>query len=583
MQLRISLSAVALALVLGACGSGTSGPPDDSLATLVIEPATAELLIQDSTPARQLYTATLAFPDGTTRDVTDETSFIVDSGFGSFTLNDLAMGNPGKTAVYGTFVDKTASAQVIARFKSVRVDPSLSATTPDWFTGPETATDAPTMVYPPADVVIPRNLGDFETHWTSAGALDVFEVSLKTEFTDVRVYVPGGNGVAGSGPNPSWTAFAATEWLAAVGRENSITYQVRGVATANPTSVSAAAPRRAKLSNGTMEGGLYYWASTSSAGGATGIFRHDMSKPGEPAEEFMTTTQTGGRCVACHVLSRDGEKMAIVYQGGNGPGTIVDLATSAMLPEAANWNFGTFTPDNTQYLTVLDGTLTVRDAATLAALSTMPSAGLVSHPDISPDGTQIVYVRTGTRYTDYSFGGGQVFTRSYDAVTQTFGAETPLVIDGANNFYPSWSPDGQWIVFNRSDDGSPDGAYDDVNAQVWIVKADGSAPAFELTTGNQALGLTNSWARWAPFESTTGASGEPLFWITVSSKRDFGTRLLNTGVAEGSKFPQLWMTAFYPGRVGTSDPGSPAFRLPFQGLTTRNHIGQWTEKVVVVQ
>ena len=51
----------------------------------------------------------------------------------------------------------------------------------------------------------------------------------------------------------------------------------------------------------------------------------------------------------------------------------------------------------------------------------------------------------------------------------------------------------------------------------------------------------------------------------------------------GSKFPQLWMTAFYPGRVGTSDPGSPAFRLPFQGLTTRNHIGQWTEKVVVVQ
>lgn len=583
MQLRIPLSAVALALVLGACGSGTSGPPDDALATLVIEPATAELLIQDGTPARQLYTATLAFPDGTTRDVTDETAFMVDSGLGSFTLNDLAMGNPGKTAVYGTFDDRTASAQVIARLKSVRVDPSLPATTPDLFTGPETATDAPTMVYPPADVVIPRNLGDFETHWTSAGALDVFEVSLKTEFTDVRVYVRGGNGVAGAGPNPSWAAFAATEWMAAVGRENSITYQVRGVSTANPTSVSAAAPRRARLSNGTMEGGLYYWAALADAGGATGIFRHDMAKPGQPAEEFMTTNQTGGRCVACHVLSRDGEKMAIVYDGGNGAGSIVDVGTSAPGSGTGNWNFGTFTPDNSQYLTVLDGTLTVRDTATLTPLTTMPSAGLVSHPDLSPDGTQLVYVRTGTRYTDYSFGGGQIFTRSYDPVTQTFGVETPLVTDGANNYYPSWSPDGQWIVFNRSDDGTASGAYDDVSAQVWIVKADGSAPAFELTTGNQALGLTNSWARWAPFESTTGATGEKLYWITVSSKRDFGTRLINTGLAEGAKFPQLWMTAFYPGRVGTSDPGSPAFRLPFQGLTTRNHIGQWTEAVIVVQ
>ncbi len=583
MKLRIPLSAVALALLLGACGSGPDGPSADSLATLVIAPATAELLIQGTSPARQLYTATLVFPDGTTRDVTTETSFIVDSGYGSFTANDLSMGNPGKTAVYGTFVEKTSSAQVIARLRSVRVDPSLPATAPDWFTGPETATDAPTMVYPPADVVIPRNLGDFETHWTSAGTLDVFEVSLRTEFTDVRVYVPGGNGVAGSGPNPSWAAFAATEWMAAVGRENSITYQVRGVTTANPTSVSAAAPRRAKLSNGTMEGGLYYWASLADAGGATGIFRHDMSKPGEPAEEFMTTNQTGGRCVACHVLSRDGEKMALVYDGGNGPGTIVDVATSATLPSTGNWNFGTFTPDSSQYLSVLEGALVVRDAATLTVLATMPSAGQVSHPDMSPDGTQLAYVGTGTRNTDFLFGGGQIFTRSYDAVTQAFGAEVPLVTDGPNNFYPSWSPDGQWIVFNRSDDGTASGAYDDVNAQVWIIKADGSVPAFELSTANQGLGLTNSWARWAPFESTTGATNEKLYWITVSSKRDFGTRLLNTGLAEGAKFPQLWMTAFYPGRVGTADPGSPAFRLPFQGLTTRNHIGQWTERVIVVQ
>ena len=44
--------------------------------------------------------------------------------------------------------------------------------------------------------------------------------------------------------------------------------------------------------------------------------------------------------------------------------------------------------------------------ATLTVLATMPSAGQVSHPDMSPDVTQLAYVGTGTRNTDFLFGGG---------------------------------------------------------------------------------------------------------------------------------------------------------------------------------
>lgn len=582
MLMRTSICALVLG-VLAACGGPGDGGEDDALATLTIEPATSEHLILNNIPAHQKFTATLVYPDGHERDVTSETSFLIDSSFGSFTANDLAIATPGKTAVYGTWVDKTSSALVLARLKSVRVDPSLAPTTPDLFSGPETLVDAPSVVYPPVDVIIPRNLGDFETHWTSTGTLDVFEVSLRTEFTDVRVYVPGGNGVPAAGPNPSWVAFDATEWIGAVGRENTLLYQVRGVTTATPTEVSAGPARLVRLSNEVMEGGLYYWAAGAAAGGAYGIFRHDMAKPGQPAEEYLTTNQTSGRCVACHVLSRDGSRMAITYDGGGSPSTLVDVATKAVQPETGAWNFGTFTPDGTQFLGVHTGVLTVRDSATQAPLATMPAAGWVTHPDLSADGTKLVYVRPATTLVDWSFGGGSIWTRSYDPVTQTFGAEEPLVTDGDNNFYPSWSPDGEWIVFNRSDDASTSGAYDDVNATVWMVKADGTVPAFPLTSGNLALGLTNSWARWAPFSSTTGTTSEPLFWITVSSKRDFGTRFVNTGLAEAAKFPQLWMLAFYPGRVGTADPSTPAFRLPFQGLDTRNHIGQWTERVIVVQ
>src|SRR5205085_4401211 len=119
-------------------------------------------------------------------------------------------------------------AQIIARLRSTRVDPPLPPNTPDLFGGPEDPARAPTVVYPPDNVIVPRNLGDFETHWVDASLNDIFEVSLTTEFADVRVYVPGGNGNAAAGPMPSFTSFLAAEWLSAVGVEPVVTYRVRG-------------------------------------------------------------------------------------------------------------------------------------------------------------------------------------------------------------------------------------------------------------------------------------------------------------------------------------------------------------------
>jgi hypothetical protein len=56
------------------------------------------------------------------------------------------------------------------------------------------------------------------------------------------------------------------------------------------------------------------------------------------------------------------------------------------------------------------------------------------------------------------------------------------------------------------------------------------------------------------------------------------------GTNEDDKTPQIWMAPFYTGRATMGqDPTAPAFRLPFQNLTSNNHIAQWTEKVVDVQ
>jgi Tol biopolymer transport system component len=262
---------------------------------------------------------------------------------------------------------------------------------------------------------------------------------------------------------------------------------------------------------------------------------------------------------------------------------MVDVATKIAQPVTNHWDFSALSPDGKQLFTIYGYTLTVRDAATQGVLATMAETP-VTHPELSPDGTKLAYVRPTTLNWDWMFGGGQIYTRSYDQTTHAFGPEQPLVTTGANNYYPSWSPDGQWIVFNRSDDASGNGAYDNPSATVWVVKADGSSAPIQLTAANQGLGLTNSWARFAPFEQTTGTNAERLFWITVSSKRDFGVRLLNAGLGDSQKVPQLWMLAFYPDKAGTvPDPSAFAFRLPFQSLATHNHSAQWTEQIVVIQ
>jgi len=565
---------IAAFLGLAASCSSHHGPGTAADATLTIDPMSSELDILNDVLPTESFTATATYMDGTTKDVTADTTFAIDPLYGDFAASSLTARSAGKTSVVASWQGHSASAELIIRLKDIRVDPGVPAGAPGWFMGSEDPSRAPHVVYPAVGVIIPRNLGDFEVHWTDTAGNDVFEVSLQTEFADVRAYVLGGNGTISGG---SWTAFLADEWTAAVGGETALQFQVRGVQSTNPVSVGSAPPQLVKLSNEAMLGGLYYWASTSSTG-VYGIFRHDMSMPGQPAQQFMTTAQTGGRCVACHVLSHDGKEMLVTYDGGNGAATTIDFGSANAAASAGNWNFASFTPDGSKYLSVYNGQLSVRRYSDQAVLAAMPASGWVTHPDLSVDGTKLVYVHPNANsgISDWNFDGGSIFMRTYDAATNTFGPEQQLVADGQNNYYPSFSPDGQWILFNKAPLGV--GAYNNGNAQLWVVKADNSAPPVQLATANVSSGLTDSWGRWAPFAQTFGTNNEQMYWVTVSSKRDFGVRLV--GVAK----PQIWMTPFFPDRAaGGQDPSAPAFRLPFQAIESNNHIAQWTEQVVTTQ
>jgi hypothetical protein len=269
----------------------------------------------------------------------------------------------------------------------------------------------------------------------------------------------------------------------------------------------------------------------------------------------------------------------VTFQGGNGSADEVDVATQTFQNGTNYWNFATYTPDGSQLLAVEAGNLVVRDQATQTVIGSMTSAGWVTHPSLSADGTMLVYTRPTVISCDWAFGGGEIVTRTYDQASASFGTETVLLQNSMNNYYPSFSPDGQWILFNQSSDNTTSGAYNNPSASVWVIKADGTQPPVALAAMNTSTAnLTNSWPRWAPFQQTVGQSSTPMYWITMSSKRDFGVRLV------GKAQPQLWMSPFFPGQAAMGmDPSAPAFWLPFQNIDSSNHIAQWTQQVVGLQ
>lgn len=569
-----------------ACGGGGTGGDDDTSAdgglagTLEITPPGAELDVVDGVTASQAFTVELVADDGTRTDVSTQATFVVSNPkLGGFTVNTFTAQGlaAGKGLITATFGGQNAQAPIVVRVRGTRVIDPAPPEAPSWFdSATEDAALAPAIVYPDDGTYVPPNLGDFEVHWMGAGGADLFEVALRSDYLDLRIYTTGPVDAGG------WTAFLPAHW-SIVGeslRGDAVTVSVRGLASAAPATAGTATPIAVKLTDQDVEGGIYYWAATSSSGAPAGIYRHDMARPGQPAEQFYTTAESPeSRCVACHVLSRDGTRMAITLDGGNGAATVLDVGARTPLLAVDGsyaWNFATFTPDGAQLLTVSGGAMSMRAPDTGAVVGTVPTTGYATHPDFAPDAHAITYVLAAAPGQDWHFTGGSVMVQPYDAVTGTFGAAGVLVSGANNNYYPSWSPDSAWVLFNTS----TEDAYDDATAELWVVPADGSMAPLRLDSPNVGAGLTNSWARWAPFEQAYGVNSETperFFWLTFSSKRAFGVRL-------PAGTPQIWMAPFFPDRAKSGgDPSGPAFRLPFQGIDTSNHIAQWTEQVVPIE
>lgn len=454
--------------------------------------------------------------------------------------------------------------------------PGADNTSPNKFGGANDPNAKPTIVYPPDGVVVPPNMKSIELHFIPAAGQTLFEIKFTSTTKSMAIYTtctPLGAGCVFQSSATFWSNLVEYARGTAA-----VTYTIRGVNGNSPGNVGTSATRSMAFGQQDITGGIYYWND------AGNIQRYDFGLPEVPAKLYMTAPEAGaGICVGCHVMSRDGNKILVGKDiPGPAPYVLFDVATKKAIqvngqPFTGAANFFSFSP-NEQYFLQSDGaSIGMRRIADGSfVFQKIVNSGTM--PDWSPDGTHMVYAKPKNAIGFPSPGVASASIETMHWNGATWDSPTTLVpYNNQNNYYPTYSPTGDWILFNRSpnDTESMSNASTDPMAnpkpdgELWVVSAQGGSP-IRLSTASDPGAM--SWPKWAPV--LNDYYNGKILWATFSSARAYGLRL-----AAGQK-TQIWMMGFDLQKAAAGqDPSLPAFWFPFQSPTSGNHIAQWATQV----
>ncbi len=600
-------------------GGNNSGEPLAGLTAITVEPADQVLVVEaGQTPASLDYRATGTFEDGKTRDITDQVRFSVENGFiGGFSGRTLTTykSQGGVTTVSALAGTVRGTTQVSVKLQASVKDPA-STTVPEnassLFAGAASATRKPDLVYPNDGVLMPPNMRGAEIHFLPGTSNTLFELAFQNAVTDIKVYLrctqPMNGGCIYRPDDTTWV------WLAQTNRGGEpVTVTLRGTDDSG-AQVGTAASLSLSFSRDDLTGGLYYWTTSN----GTAIMRFDFKSASQTTgEKFAGPEVASGECIGCHALSRDGKKLVAEASGQNsGRLVLMDVGSKTLLAPynqgAASPDksiFESWNPDGSQYVGVYadtgatDFNLMLFDGNTGKKTQSLTGTGSgtnpTSHPDWSLDGQKIAFVSMGVKGTNQRFGKGSI--QMVSRTSTGWSAPVTLVgaVDGRNRYYPAFSPDNTFLLYNESTCPSGTGNFakdcnadSDPTARLFAVKAEAGATPIELARANApgkrdtGTSLTNSFPKWAPFlYQRTREPGSRLQWFTFSSTRQYGLRNPPPR-SSGDENPSgtlLWIAAVDPDKVALGqDPSYPALVLPIQDISTSNHIAQWTKEIVPV-
>ena len=458
------------------------------------------------------------------------------------------------------------------------------------------------LVYPPDNAMAPRDFAPITVQWTAAGTQPtVFVVRFENEEAEIDVIGDPAKWDVGQGYD---VTISKDIWAELFQYPDHPDWTIRVLAADIVGDKLVGTMRSSKpvsfhVTNQKVGGAIYYWNTT--------LATVRVLEAGK-----LTPTSIPGMggmfaCAGCHSISPDGSTVAVSTFFGLGGSMGMSLVTAKsgtapawLSPKAASLLSGSFTISaafSPSYFSTNDKWLIVPSAGKLRSVNLLTGAsyamvksgdlGQQAFPTWSPNGETVIYASAKDVGNGFS---GSVATALYTvpfgdgADTGKGGVATPVAgadEPGIFHYYPSFTPDGKYVVYNRADPAGPTcptsgggggpssggGAttYDNCNAEVWMIPAIGGT-AIRLNNANQSTDpLTNSWP-------TFGNVLGQYYWMAFSSRRNYG--FLHTGAPPS---PQVYIAAVDPEKLLQGLDGSfAALWLPGQDISSGCHIARWS-------
>ena len=545
-------------LLLAACGIDSSNLETSDLDSLRIEPSELRLETELGSPAEAQLSAILVLNDGTEIELGEASWSSSNSSAGDVDEDGhflSAETNGGITAIQASYLGVTGASTVTVVYTEDIFEDGLDPSVAAGFEAAEAQGGGPELSYPPDGIRVPRNLAGLAFAWDSDQA--VSRLRLQSEITDISIYTSA----------DGWTS-TADLWERAVasnrGGEVEVTVQSGDWDGSSLSVVRQGSPLELTINRFDARGSVLYWATSDRA-----IRRIPF---GETASTHFWSGVDGSSCVGCHVVSNERDLMVVTHDGINGVFEVVDISDPAdpqrtVKPDDdERFTFKTLTPDGEYILSSNRGYFSLHktaDGAWVRDYDELPPD--LSMPDISPDGRSVVFIQHGPGAgSGFEFRDGSLVVADLDPSTHDITNIRTLVDTGGglNVYYPAFSPDGEWIAYNRGD-GRP---YANESSELWLVRADGGVD-LRLDAANASGDLQNSWSRWGPLPD------DDVLWLAFSSRRPYSpSGFPNTQ-------PQIWVTGIDEGLAEQGqDPSSPAFWLPGQDPQSDNHLPAWWDR-----